>query len=444
MQRFDISTDAAFRLAVWLSACGSAARRCLAVLMLTLCGTPATAFQVLHDEAADNFAVSLPVSDEVDGVPDITALPCTDLWWFQSNELGYQGAPHVFGCGEKSTAFVWANARGFWSNDLRYEFTGQESTIGVEGATLASVVHQEDGWTSAITAEFYLNQRFDDNLLVDYPLRESFSHNFDIDTFEISQLFITANRNDWFCDLGKLVTPFGRYWAPTITNERTDAPFIRTESVLFRETGIQLRYQPNHWRLAAAITNGSSDQDTNSSKALVARAGFDAGNFAGGASVKTQDGIGSENQKEFKNHAGIDLMMRNGRLILSTEWIYDEYGLRRPGFDLDDITWGRSLYNRQLNRGLNQPLSGWGWYANANWQGARANTILQYGEFHPNRIGDNIHDQITRRISSKYIRRISDRLDWYVSGIFENRVANAQDNRNRKGAFVLTGFQFNF
>ena len=412
--------------------------------MLALWGVPLAGFQVSNDELAPNVAPSLSVADEMDFPTGDSTLPCTDLWWFQSNELGYQGTPHTFAGGENWSAVVWGNARGFWSNDLRYEFTGQESFIGVEAATLASVVYREDGWTSAATGEFYLNQPFDDNLLVDYPLRDSFSHNFDVDTFEISQLFITANRNNWFVDLGKFVTPFGRYWAPTVTNSRTDAPFIRTESVLFRETGLQLRFQPNQWRLAAAITNGGSDRDTNSSKAFVARVGFDVGTMAGGVSVKTQDGIGSESQKEFNDHAGVDFMLRKGRLTLSTEWIYDEYGMRRPGFNLDDINWGRSLYNRQLNGGLNHPLSGWGWYGNAVWQGDRATVVMQYGEFHPNKIGDHIHDQTTRRISSKYIRRISDHLDWYVSGIFENRVANAQDGRNRKGTFLLVGVQFNF
>ena len=175
------------------------------------------------------------------------------------------------------------------------------------------------------------------------------------------------------------------------------------------------------------------------------RVGFDVGKFAGGASVKAQDGIGSELQKEFNSHAGIDFLVRRGRLTLSTEWIYDQYGLRRPGFNLDDITWGRSLYNRQLNGGgLNEPLTGWGWYGNAVWQGDIATIVFQYGEFHPNKIGDNIHDQTTRRISSKLICPISDRLDFYFSGIFENRVLNAQDGRNRKGVFLLAGLQFNF
>ena len=405
---------------------------------------PVLADQDSYGELVGNLTASVPVEDDPACLPCDNPLPCTDLWWFQSDELGYQGGPHIFAFGANSNVLCGQMQGGFGRMICGMNSQDKSPFIGVEAATLASLVHQEDGWTSAVTGEFYLNQPFDNNMLVDYPLRESFSHNYDIDAFEISQLFITANRNDWFCDLGKIVTPFGRFWAPTITNQRTDAPFIRTESVLFRETGLQLRFQPNQWRLAAAITNGGSDRDTNSSKAFVARAGFDVGKFAGGASVKTQDGIGSEGQKEFNNHAGIDFMMRSGRLTLSTEWIYDEYGLRRPGFNLDDINWGRSLYNRQLNGGLNQPLSGWGWYGNAVWRGERATAVLQYGEFHPNRIGDNIHDQTTRRISSKYIRHFSDRLDWYVSGVFENRVANAQDGRNRKGVFVLTGIQFNF
>ena len=190
-------------------------------------------------------------------------------------------------------------------------------------------------------------------------------------------------RGDWKADVGQFVTPFGRFEAPVFLNSRKDAPFIRTEAVLFRETGVQLRYEPNHWRLAAAVTNGGKGRDSNSSKAIVARFGWDQGVWSSGASVKWQDGIGSEGQKEFNNHVGFDCAFRQGRWLLSGEVIYDEYGLRRPGFDLDDIDWGRSIYNRQLNNGLNQPITGWGWYTNAVWQGDCSTCVFQYGSFHP-------------------------------------------------------------
>ncbi|NIL97949.1 MAG: hypothetical protein GTO62_12695, partial [Planctomycetales bacterium] len=55
--------------------------------------------------------------------------------------------------------------------------------------------------------------------------------------------------------------------------------------------------------------------------------------------------------------------------LISTEWIYDQYGLRRPDVALDDIDWGRSLYNRQLNNGPYQPITGWGGYANLIYTG---------------------------------------------------------------------------
>lgn len=368
------------------------------------------------------------------------------IWsdWIAPKNLGYRGPALTRQFGERTQLSLWGNVRGFFSADHRVDFTGQEFFAGAEASTMAKLVHDEGAWQSSVTGELYFNQPFDRNVLVDYPLRESFSHNFEIETLEISQLFISAKRNDWTADFGKFLTPFGRFRAPLISNVRNDAPFIRTESIQFRETGFQLRYEPNALRLAAAITNGGENRDTNSSKAIIARAGFDTGNLAGGASVKWQDGIGSEGQKEFNNHAGVDFAIKRGRLTLSSEWIYDQYGLRRPGFNLDDIDWGRSIYNRQLNNGLNVPLSGWGWYANAVYRGDVATTVLQYGEFHPDAIGDNIHDQVTRRVSSKYIRRISERLDFYVSAVFENRVENAQDGRFRKGTYILSGVQFNF
>jgi len=73
----------------------------------------------------------------------------------------------------------------------------------------------------------------------------------------------------------------------------------------------------------------------NSSKALVARAGIDQPWYALGTSVKWQDGNGSETQKAFNNHVGLDAMIRRGQWTLSGEAIYDQYGLRRPGTPLN-------------------------------------------------------------------------------------------------------------
>ena len=41
-------------------------------------------------------------------------------------------------------------------------------------------------------------------------------------------------------------------------------------------------------------------------------------------------------------------MYRFGRFTLSGEAIYDQYGFTTPGFNPDDIFWGRSIYYRDL------------------------------------------------------------------------------------------------
>lgn len=366
--------------------------------------------------------------------------------WIVPEQLGYRNAPIRWDFSEQSRLQLWNTTRSFYSADFRLEFTGQEAFFAAENQTLATFVFDDENWRTSVTSELYLNIPFDDNILTDFALRESFAHNFEIDTLQLSQLFLTVEQDNWALDLGRFVTPFGRYRAPLNTNSRFDAPFIRTESILFRETGLQLRMHPGVWRIAAAITNGSDGLDTNSSKAIVARAGFDNQTLASGVSVKWQDGIGSEGQKEFNNHAGADITYRssNGPWTFSGEWIYDQYGLRRPGTPLDEIVWGRSIYNRQLNNGLNNPITGNGWYASAIRRSGRSVLAFSYGQFHPEQLGDTIHDQTTRRFIAKGIFPLNPQLDLLATTIIENDVEEGQAGRRRRGLAVLLGMQFNF
>ncbi len=374
----------------------------------------------------------------------IQGIPVENRWWFQPTDIGgYRTAAHEFGW-DQNRLRLWGLGRGYFSTDGRVEFTGQETTFGAEAQVLAEwTAEHECFWTSA-TCESYLNQPFDDNILVDDPVRASFASNFDVDTFELSQMFVSIGQGNWVLDVGRFATPFGRYYGPLLSNSRADGPFIRTESILNRETGLQLRYNPGIWRLSAAVVNGSTGRDTNASKALIARAGFDLEHWVGGASIKQQDGIGSESQKEFNNHIGVDLAWRAGNFMLAGEAIYDQYGLRRPGTDLNDISWGRSLYNRQLNNGLNQPLDGVGWYLNAIWTFSRSRTVIGYGQFHPEPIGDPIHDEMTRRLLAKQTWMLSDRVEWYGSVLLENWLEDFTLGHDRMGYSILSGVQFHF
>ena len=334
-------------------------------------------------------------------------------------------------------------ARAFYSNDQRIEWTGQEETFGVEGVLSGNARRRIGNWDTGVWAEFYLNQPFDRNILVDDPDRVSFRSNFDIDTFEISQLFLTARQGDWLFAFGKMTTPFGRAYYPQYTNSRADGPFIRTESILWRETGLVAQYDPGYWVFTAGVLNGGDERDTNSSKALIARMGIDTGNFVMGASIKAQDGISSEHQKTFNNHVGLDAMFQHGRFRLSGEVIYDEYGFRKPGVAFHDIFWRRSLYYRQQNEALRDPITGVGYYVNLDMFFDSWTVSLNYGEFFPEQIGDPRHDETNRRGLIRLIRHTGRNTDFYLIGLIENELpVPAQAGTDRIPWWILGGCEF--
>ncbi len=347
--------------------------------------------------------------------------------------------------GERWVEYGFA-ARGFYLNDQRIEFTGNEVTFGAAGVLRAAAGLRRGNGIGLVYTELLLNQRFDQNILTDFALRESFANNFEIETLELSQLTVACQHENWTVEIGRFVSPFGRYYGLSAQNQFMDVPFIRSEAILFRETGAQLRWDPGPLRCAVALTNGGPWKDTNSSKALVARVGLDLPRTSFGGSVKWHDGIGSEIQKEYKSHVGVDFMLRiNERLMFSSEVIYDEYGLRRPGIALDDIDWGRSIYNRQLNKGILQPLTGWGYYANLIGNCPRFDWMISIGQFLPSdTLGDPIHDQITTRGLGQIYWHLNDVLDLYASGLIENPVDNAQNGQRRETWMLASGLQIRF
>jgi hypothetical protein len=201
-----------------------------------------------------------------------------------------------------------------------------------------------------------------------------------------------------------------------------------------------MQWDPGIWVLNAAVTNGGFQQDTNSSKALVARVGVDQPGYALGASVKYQDGIGSEGQKMYNNHAGVDGMIRRGPWTLSGEAIYDEYGRRRSG-SLQDITWGRSLYYRDFNHGR-KPITGVGYYVNLSYELPSWSLALNYGEFYPEQIGRAQHDATTRRGLIKVSHHWTPHFESYAVALIENDLPNAFDFSTRRGIYILFGSQF--
>jgi hypothetical protein len=381
---------------------------------------------------------------ELQRLPSIEELPALESGtpeWLASDDLCWHASSGM----PSSSGLMWhagGKARGYYINDHRIEFTGQEATFAVEGVVAGGIEQQQGDWLYQLESELFLNQPFDRNLLVDDTLRQSFAPNFDIEPLQISQLYLTTQHGNWSATLGRFVTPFGRFYYPLYRNNFDDSPFIRSEAILYRETGLLVEWQPEGWHVAAAITNGGPEQDTNSSKALVARAGIDREWFACGASVKTQDGIGSEGQKQFKSHAGLDAMLRRGPWTLSAEVIHDEYGLRRPGLLPEDIFWGRSLYYRDLNNGVLNEITGLGYYVNLGYEGPRWSLTLNYGEFHPEQIGHAQHDTVTRRGLLKASRHWTENFESYGVLLLENDLADAFGGHTRYGTYLIFGGQF--
>jgi len=332
--------------------------------------------------------------------------------------------------------------RGYYLNDQRIAWSGVEDTFGAEGAFSPVLKRQCGPWLATVAGEFYLNEPFDRNILTDTPERASYLGNYRVDTFEISQLFLSVERDGFLFALGKLETPFGRTYFPLLTNARLDTPFIRTESIRWRETGVLLRYRPGLFVGDLALTNGGDDRDTNSSKALISRLGLEGDNWAVGASVKAQDGVGSEIEKEFNSHVGMDFMLRRGRFIFSGEVIYDEYGFRRPGFDPNRITWRKSIYYRDQNYRDGVPLTGVGYYLDLEYGGDCWFASANYGEFYPRPIGDPQHDVVNRRGIMKLAYQVAAGLSVYGACILETEGYIAQDGRPRRGIVGLVGLQY--
>jgi len=342
------------------------------------------------------------------------------------------------------TYHVGGKGRGYYINDQRIEWTGQEATFTTEGVVTGGVLQQAGGWDLQFETEIFLNLPFDRNILNSNE-RAGFAPNFDVDPLQISQLYLAARKDDWYFSLGRFPTPFGRYYYPIFRNNFDDSPFIRSEAILFRETGLLMQWDPDGFVFTAALTNGGFGQDTNSSKAGILRAGIDRERFACGMSWKVQDGIGSEWHKMYKGHVGVDAMVRWGNWMLSGEAIYDEYGFRDAGFDPNDIFWGRSYYFRDSNRVDQKPLHGFGYYVNLGYEGPRWSLALNYGEYFPlDELGFAAHDTPIHRGLVKASYHLTPNFETYGVALVENSVPYPFTSYSfeRMGSMLIFGCQF--
>lgn len=332
--------------------------------------------------------------------------------------------------------------RAAFQNDERIRWTGFEDTFLAEADLAAQILHEGSFCDVVLTGEFFLNQPLDRNSLDRAQLR-SYHANLEPDPFEIWQLNVALQRGDWKLSIGKQVTPFGRYYFPTFSNSRLDAPFIRTESINWVETGLFLKYTPSIFELDIGFANGTPNLDTNSSKAGIARLGILTDWFAAGISTKFQDGIGSDEQKINDAQSGIDALLRAGPFDLSGEFIYDEYGLRQ-NFDPNQIFWGRSIYYRDLFTSPGRAIHGFGQYVNLGYGNEWLRLDLNYGEFYPEQIGNLYHDGTIRRGMGKGTIRFGRHFEWFSVLIYENERPVEDFRAEYSGFAMLHGMQFVF
>lgn len=344
--------------------------------------------------------------------------------------------------GRQLTGFwVGGLARANYINDQRIQWSGQEETFGVEGQLSPHAFHASGDWLFTANSTFFFNQPFDRNMLSD-PMRQSYLANFRPDPFQIWQLNLKVQRGNLTTTIGKDTTPFGRYYFPIYSNARFDAPFIRTEAIRWVETGAFLHYTPGIFVIDAALANGTPDRDTNSSKALVARVGMQTAHTSCGASIKIQDGFGSEQQKTFNNHIGVDGLVRYGAFDISGEAIYDQYGLRRGNeFSPDQIFWGRSIYYRDIWPGHDRSIHGFGYYVNVGYTSPLVRLDFNFGEYYPEVIGNAYNDTPIRRAIFKGGWRLSRRFEFFHVLLLENRRPVERWRAAESPSVVMVGFQ---
>lgn len=287
--------------------------------------------------------------------------------------------------------------RAYGLNDQRIYWSGLEFSFGVEANVDVSITRRYRRGSLTVEAELFLNQPFGKNILQD-EFRRDYQANFQVEPLHLSRLNLRFASGQFSVAIGKGVTPFGRFHFSSPSNDLDfAAPFIRSEAILWRETGIFLHWANRFLEVDVAAVNGGDERDTNSGKAGIFRVGLHGKAWAVGASHKIHDGTGSEWQKQYNGHTGLDFNWQAGCFRFSAEWIWDRYGFHRP-FDLNEMFWPRSLYYRDIFLAVKTPVKGRGWYGDIRYRKGSLSIALNYGEYYPQKIGNPLHDLLIRRI----------------------------------------------
>ena len=384
---------------------------------------------------------SVPATRPADGVvpasaQDVEQLP-TPQW------RGDMFHCEVF---PNTTVAIEGLIRGYYRNDQRINWSGLEDTFGAEGILRPMIQSVQENWTVSAQAEFFLNEPYGTSILSD-PHRDLYRANFQIQPFEVFQMFGQVQYEDFILRLGKTRTPFGSYYSPSFTNTLADAPFIRTEVIAWTETGLFLHYEHGIFCGDLALVNGEPNLDTNSSKGVIARVGVIQPFWTAGASVKWQDGISSEQQKRFNNVVGLDWALHSGRFVVYGEATYDQYGFWR-NFDLlgNPLNLGiRSLYHRDVFSGHERtPLNGVGYYVAAGYHGERWLFDLSFGSYFPQAVGIPAQDATIHRGVAKVAFAVTPNYQIFAVGLAENDRPPDGVLLNNRQFMILGGMQLAF
>ncbi len=333
--------------------------------------------------------------------------------------------------------------RGFHHHDGRIHWTGVEDTFGAEAGFAPWLTQRIDRCTFRFGGEFLINLPFEQSRM---PLAGGFDGNFEVDRVEIDQLYARWERGDLAVVLGKRETPFGRYGFTLLSNERSDAPFLRTDIIQWRQTGLFVEYRPsggplNGLAFDVGVVNGTTDLDTNSDKGLIFRVGAERETWAVGVSGKLAD-IGSDTLKRYANRLGVDFRVRlHERAELSGEVVWDQHGLRNDLADLSRLG-ERSLYGQDVYPGrYKDPVCGFGYYLNLAWMGDRCRLDLNFGSYFPETLGIATHDEPVHRGLAKLTWRLTEDISGFVVGLVENRRPVTAPIRVYEPWAVLVGIQ---
>jgi hypothetical protein len=330
---------------------------------------------------------------------------------------------------------IGALFRAHMLNDQRIQWSGLETTFGVE-AVFTAFIRKKLSWGGLdVCTRLFINQPFNKNILADES-RQKYLQNFERDTVEVKELYIRFTRGDFAVSLGKHRGIFGRDYTVGFSNAFFDYPFIRNEAILNFETGLVVSYTPGIFTFDIAVVNGSEDMDTNSSNI-----GLKGKNWGLGISAKAQDGIGSEWQKQYKNHAGVDVMFKIGAFRIASEVIYDEYGFHRE-YETDDVFWGRSYYYRDIFYKHKTPITGVGGYLDLQYETGKFFLEVNYGEYYPEEIGHVYHDDPIKRALVKLRLKLAAGFYGFAVGLFENGREKEPLFKGASDYGFLLGFQY--